>query len=1180
MRRDYAQTQLQGITDLTVIAKINDGFVEGAFDPCTYVERLRRLLAVLNAVRVNSRESAPYPSPFTDSIGRFNIIHFFRFAIVPPDGDGGPHKLLLNVTFDGGWEPYMRVIWRDLGSLLDIIFCNCTDDGYPLAFESSFESYMAWVRDHEVRANFFYADSALSVSDQRYFEQLEALQRNESDPELADEDATALKLPPRGRAGNQAFQAAERDPLGVALAGVRALKVFFSLDPVYPRNGTRDDDCLVRFVQDVLDEFRTLVGQGLFERLPILKQVGQQVAPLLHRLSVRYALQTVLPRLSFSPAAVQAGILEGYPGVTDGCLVLLRIDDPRVAVPFLEGLGVTTAAAAAGPQPLHYCNVAFTYAGLRALGIPQQRLDRLPQEFKDGMEARAGVLGDVRSNHPEQWHRPSHNWTPGAPGAPGSPSGGTRPVELSTVHVVVQFRSGAGAGQPGDGNTLPPQLLSLVQGLEVRVVDGGAQPSGLKVLSWQAMRRYPAGEVSHDHFGFQDGFSQPRVGAGVHGTVYWRDEVSRGEVFLGYHNDRGDSPGAADDLLDNGSFLVVRKLRQHVDALDAMLERQAQANDLPIGELKDKMMGRRTTGEPLVSVRGPGPNDFNYDADARGAQCPFQSHVRRTNPRDRSPMPRILRRGMSYGPQVNSTSKSEERGVVFMAYSASIAEQFEVLQRWVAGGNGSGVASTQSDPILGVPEPGKARTMRFLHEDRVVRVDLGDRPFVKLEWGVYLFAPSIAALKGLSTLTAVLPVAAKPSPGASKTPNVPTDFAYWQNLLEDPNSRNQGWQIVRDAGGVLDTDYGVLVGSPREVAEVFADDGKRFSVCGYGQRMDASIGKNYLGLDPHDGHAVQSPGVNAAIAAYKVADVFAPAHAHALAWLKGELHKAEVLTGRRETTIDILALSEAVLASLCTEWFGLPDGKHMKRGGRTDEPNPPDARCPGHFFSVARFLFAPHPSQMAQDNGMAHGKQILQAVKSFLADSAAKPGHLSVEIREAIEKVAPGDRDLVARTLAGVMLGFPPTTHGNVITLLRAWLGSRKLWDLQVQLLAHSGSGYSRAQAVLEGPMRETLKVAGSIPEMLWRTAVHGSQRIGGVAVPKGKPVVVGLASAVQGGGDPHLMFGGRYANGHGDGNSTGTHACPGQGMAWGTLLGMVCALLEAGTLRPTSSSVAVTLVD
>ena len=49
--------------------------------------------------------------------------------------------VLLNVVFDGGWEPYMRRIWRDLGPLLDLIFCNC--EGYLLSVESSFAAYAA-----------------------------------------------------------------------------------------------------------------------------------------------------------------------------------------------------------------------------------------------------------------------------------------------------------------------------------------------------------------------------------------------------------------------------------------------------------------------------------------------------------------------------------------------------------------------------------------------------------------------------------------------------------------------------------------------------------------------------------------------------------------------------------------------------------------------------------------------------------------------------------------------------------------------------------------------------------------------------------------------------------------------------------------------------------------------------
>jgi hypothetical protein len=37
-----------------------------------------------------------------------------------------------------------------------------------------------------------------------------------------------------------------------------------------------------------------------------------------------------------------------------------------------------------------------------------------------------------------------------------------------------------------------------------------------------------------------------------------------------------------------------------------------------------------------------------------------------------------------------------------MAYCASIAEQFEAIQRWIAGGNSSGVGSAQGDGRDGI----------------------------------------------------------------------------------------------------------------------------------------------------------------------------------------------------------------------------------------------------------------------------------------------------------------------------------------------------------------------------------------------------------------------------------------------------------------------------------------------
>src|SRR3954469_644685 len=48
-------------------------------------------------------------------------------------------------------------------------------------------------------------------------------------------------------------------------------------------------------------------------------------------------------------------------------------------------------------------SVAFTWNGLRALGVDEPSLATFPEEFREGMVARAAVLGDVGPNHPTQW---------------------------------------------------------------------------------------------------------------------------------------------------------------------------------------------------------------------------------------------------------------------------------------------------------------------------------------------------------------------------------------------------------------------------------------------------------------------------------------------------------------------------------------------------------------------------------------------------------------------------------------------------------------------------------------------------------------------------------------------------------------------------------------------------------
>ena len=127
----------------------------------------------------------------------------------------------------------------------------------------------------------------------------------------------------------------------------------------------------------------------------------------------------VKPRaLAYRDADIQGGMLSAYPDLVGGALVLLRVANRSQAVAWLSQQFKPSSEAQTllGEAPVggFYRNVALSLAGLRALGVPASRLARFPQAFQEGMEARAGVLGDLRHNHPRYWKLPERNWPRGA----------------------------------------------------------------------------------------------------------------------------------------------------------------------------------------------------------------------------------------------------------------------------------------------------------------------------------------------------------------------------------------------------------------------------------------------------------------------------------------------------------------------------------------------------------------------------------------------------------------------------------------------------------------------------------------------------------------------------------------------------------------------------------------------
>src|SRR5215472_6334234 len=105
---------------------------------------------------------------------------------------------------------------------------------------------------------------------------------------------------------------------------------------------------------------------------------------------------------------IQSGALHERPSPYVGTYVLLRIDDRRAGRELVRRLHpiVDSARPSSDPARDAWITLAFTYQGLKALGVPQGSLDSFSPEFRQGMAARATELGDVGESSPVNWEKP------------------------------------------------------------------------------------------------------------------------------------------------------------------------------------------------------------------------------------------------------------------------------------------------------------------------------------------------------------------------------------------------------------------------------------------------------------------------------------------------------------------------------------------------------------------------------------------------------------------------------------------------------------------------------------------------------------------------------------------------------------------------------------------------------
>ena len=1104
MNKMISSKHLEGVSDLTLKAPIKQGFID-AFESVTYETRVRLVMKALFKIRQTAREHSLI-KPFVDTAERIQSLLDFRLAILE---DEEPRHLLLSATFDRPFEPYMRLIWNPLGPLLDVIFCNC--EGYVTATEHSFADYLAWVRKSQIDSNFFYSSTGLSIDDIQYLTQVERREREHT------RERKRIPLPemvadtPKQLAHAVRFKDETNKRLANQM-GMQALVSLYRLADLYPPDQPDGDGKYLLWATQQL-----LEGWGRKD----LKEHGwddlvrEQLAWL--ESSPWPGHQAKRERLTFRARDVQGGILHNYGKVRHGALLLMRITDPEKARRFVGRLpvqserpGPAAKIRPAGGKDAPFLNLAFTRHGLVNIGLPDCELERFPQEFREGMEERAGLILDVRHNHPRRWTLPLRNWPPEA--APAA-----APVDMSEVDIVIQLRTTIEYDNSNVAETGHPLHET------VRTI-GNNPESGLELLAVEAMcPAHPSnGSRSIEHFGFADGLSQPIP---VDTPRPYSDEVARGEIFLGYSNNRKDAPPPQNVILDNGTFLVVRKLSQDVPALRRFLN--SAKDQIEPDVLLGKMMGRSQSGSPLAKPDAEG-NRFSYAEDKRGSLCPFQAHVRRTNPRahqiDGKPTPRILRRGMSYGPPVVDREKPDaaERGIFFMAYNASIAEQYEVIQRWVNGGNSTGIASWQNDPLMGVGQAGDLRTFLFDHKGQTLRLTM-EEPFVRLQWGAYLFVPSMAAIGAIAALSPVdgaekareaelrearrgERIVARLLALASEGPKGRiAAAARWKTYLEDfgekdPAERAEGpaiWAALRAYhGGAIRVPYGiagpgesppevVLVASKELVMRVFDNGQRHYSMCGQMARMKQSFGPIFLGLDEGKDYRNISK-INDEILKIGRPAAFALAYSTAAAWLEEVMDlfcriygppaepPGEGRWGELDLRRDFIT---PVLAGICNFWFGIPDSldveanpklgiKHKPRVVDACKPSHVDAGgwtwnavhkplCPGYFLATSRYCFYPDPVPRVQAYGKAQGQALRKAARAHFEETSDPSAPIAALLnRQFTDKDGRRDEDEIARTLIGVMTGFLPPTDASLRWTLYEWLEEKTFWRIQRALVS------------------------------------------------------------------------------------------------------------------------------
>lgn len=372
----------------------------------------------------------------------------------------------------------------------------------------------------------------------------------------------------------------------------------------------------------------------------------------------------------------------------------LNIGDDEAGRDFIDRIrpAVTTAAPWA-ERPKVTVNIGFTFLGLYVLGLPTRTLKTMPEEFIDGMKARAFILGDRDPTKTEAeagaWCR---HWDPIWQA--------NRAVKREDdVHIWIGLNAQAaaeGSDQPAPELEMRTEWLrGICRDLDqkVRILPANGRDGDQEYQSASAVFTEIAGQrfpTPREHFGFTDGIGDPvfegqlpaeQESQAVLGRGKWMQAdkgwqpLAAGEFVLGYPDESQELPPVPQPptFSRNGSFMAYRKLHENVASFRAVLAEEAArfAKVMGVDEreavetLKAKMVGRWSDGVPLPLaptfadwnrvraetgmdtadpltflgkqreyLKSRAASDFRFGDDMQGYKCPAGSHLRRVNTRD------------------------------------------------------------------------------------------------------------------------------------------------------------------------------------------------------------------------------------------------------------------------------------------------------------------------------------------------------------------------------------------------------------------------------------------------------------------------------------------------------------------------------------------------------------------